>query len=115
MTDSTAEYTSALHVDLEYEPLPADQVVRGNPSTAIHQLEDLAGCGVGIWEMTPGTATDTETEEVFVVLSGKARIVFLDDGNTVDVAAGDVVRLRKGQRTSWTVTDTLRKIYFAGR
>lgn len=63
--------------------------------------------------MTPGTATDTEAEEVFVVLSGKARIVFLDDGSTLDVAAGDVVRLRAGQRTSWTVTETLRKVYFA--
>ncbi|WP_028278040.1 cupin domain-containing protein [Arthrobacter sp. I3] len=115
MTDSAAEHTGALGLDLKHEPLPADTVVLGNPSTAVRELEDLAGCGVGIWEMTPGTATDTEAEEVFVVLSGKARLVFLDDGSTLDVATGDVVRLRQGQRTSWTVTETLRKIYFAGQ
>lgn len=115
MTDSAAEHTAALGLDLKHEPFPADTVVLGNPSTAVRELEDLAGCGVGIWEMTPGTATDTEAEEVFVVLSGKARLVFLDDGSTLDVATGDVVRLRQGQRTSWTVTETLRKIYFAGQ
>lgn len=113
MTDSSAVYTPALRVDLQHEPLPAEKIVCGNPSTAIHELEDLAGCGVGIWEMTPGTATDIETEEAFVVLSGKARILFLDHGSTLDIATGDVVRLREGQRTSWTVTKTLRKIYFA--
>ena len=115
MTDSSAQYTAALGLDLKYEPLPAGQVVLGNPSTAVRELEDLAGCGVGIWEMTPGTALDTEAEEVFVVLSGRARIVFLDDGSSLDIATGDVVRLRKGQRTSWTVTETLRKVYFAAQ
>lgn len=119
MTDSSAQCTAvrtpALGLDLKHEPLPADKVVLGNPSAAVRELEDLAGCGVGIWEMTPGTAIDTETEEVFVVLGGRARIVFLDDGSTLEVATGDVVRLRKGQRTSWTVTETLRKVYFAGQ
>jgi uncharacterized cupin superfamily protein len=48
---------------------------------------------------------------VFVVLSGCATIDFEDGGNPIEVRAGDVVHLRDGQRTRWTVTETLRKVY----
>ena len=34
----------------------------------------VAGAAVGVWEMTPGVATDVEEDEVFVVLSGSASI-----------------------------------------
>lgn len=34
-----------------------------------------------------------------------------DSGEVVDLAPGDVVRLHAGERTRWTVTETLRKIY----
>ncbi len=113
MTDPTPQRTAALGLSLNHEPLPPGQVVQGDPSAAIHELEGLAGCAVGVWEMTPGTAIDTEAEEVFVVVGGKANIVFRDGGGSMDIATGDVVRLRAGQRTSWTVTETLRKVYFA--
>lgn len=114
MTARSAEHVAALSLDLKHEPLPAEQVLLGNPSTATHELEDLAGCSVGVWEMTPGKAVDTETEEVFVVLSGSASIAFLDENYTLNVGKGDIVRLRAGQRTVWTVTETLRKVYFTG-
>ncbi|WP_186759335.1 cupin domain-containing protein [Arthrobacter alpinus] len=113
MSVKTAEWFSAPGLELEHQPIPAADVLAGNPGTAIRELEPLDGASVGIWEMTPGTATDTEAEEVFVVLSGKARIEFLDTGDFLDIAAGDVVRLRAGQRTAWTVTQTLRTVYFA--
>ncbi|WP_247633834.1 cupin domain-containing protein [Microbacterium galbinum] len=99
---------------LVHVPLPASDVVSGNPTTAVHPLALLGGTEVGIWEMTPGTASDTETDEVFVVLSGRARIAFDDpDLPDLDVSPGSVVRLAEGQRTVWTVTETLRKIYIA--
>lgn len=113
MSPTAAVRISVPELGLEHEPIPAEDVLAGNPGSAVHELEGLDGCGVGIWEMTPGAATDTESEEVFVVLSGKARIDFLDTGHSLDVAAGDVVRLRAGQRTAWTVTQKLRKVYFA--
>jgi len=99
---------------LVHEPLPAADVVSGGPTTAVHALATLGGTEVGIWEMTPGTASDTETDEVFVVLSGRASIAFDDpELPDLDVAPGSVVRLAEGQRTVWTVTETLRKIYIA--
>ncbi|MDP5227040.1 MULTISPECIES: cupin domain-containing protein [Arthrobacter] len=116
-----ASRTATLHhvpdASLEHEPLPTEQVLAGSPTAGILELEDLAGCGVGVWEMTPGTATDVEAEEVFVVLSGSARVDFLDAQDTVEqsleLTAGDLVRLRAGQRTVWAVRETLRKVYLS--
>ncbi|QNA93636.1 MULTISPECIES: cupin domain-containing protein [unclassified Microbacterium] len=99
---------------LSHEPLPADEVVDGAPMTAAHTLSTLGGVEVGIWEMTPGTATDTEADEVFVVLSGRATIAFTSSGlPDLEVGPGSVVRLAEGMRTTWTVTETLRKVYIA--
>lgn len=64
--------------------------------------------------MTPGTASDIEADEVFVVLSGRALIEFVDPAlPSVKVGPGSVVRLGEGMRTTWTVTETLRKVYVA--
>ncbi len=76
-------------------------------------LADLGEVEVGVWEMTPGTEQDTEVDEVFVVLAGHGTVVFAD-GEVVALAPGVAVRLRAGERTTWTVTETLRKVYVAG-
>ncbi|WP_396657960.1 cupin domain-containing protein [Microbacterium oxydans] len=99
---------------LAHEPLPSDDVLSGTPTTAIRELTTLGGIEIGVWEMTPGTATDTEADEVFVVLSGHATIAFASSGlPDLEVGPGSVVRLAEGMRTTWTVTETLRKIYVA--
>ena len=97
-----------------HTPLPDEQVRAGAPTTATIGLGTFAGVEIGVWEMTPGTAVDVEADEVFVVLAGRARIVFTDrDLEPIDVGPGDLVRLAAGMRTEWTVTETLRKVYLA--
>jgi len=104
----------AAALPLMHEPLPAEDVLIGRPTTAAQALGTLGEVEIGIWEMTPGTASDTEADEVFVVLTGQARIEFVDPPlPAVEVGPGSVVRLAAGQRTAWTVTETLRKIYIA--
>jgi uncharacterized cupin superfamily protein len=99
---------------LTHEPLPSDEVLAGTPTTAVRELLTLGGVEIGVWEMTPGTATDTEADEVFVVLSGRATISFASSGlPDLEVGPGSVVRLAEGMRTIWTVTETLRKVYVA--
>ena len=100
--------------DLAHEPLPADEVVAGSPTAALAVLDDTGDREIGIWEMTPGTARDTEADELFVVLSGRATIAF-EDAALPDLAVGpgSVIRLAAGMRTTWTVTETLRKVYIA--
>ncbi|WP_144874703.1 cupin domain-containing protein [Microbacterium sp. 1.5R] len=104
----------AAALPLAHAPLPASDVVSGSPTTATAALGEIRGVEVGVWEMTPGTASDTEADEIFVVLSGRGRIDFVDPAApSMEVGPGSIVRLAEGQRTVWTVTETLRKVYIA--
>ncbi len=47
---------------------------------------------------------------LFVVLAGAGTVAF-EDGSVLTLAPGVVVRLHAGDRTVWTVTETLRKLY----
>jgi uncharacterized cupin superfamily protein len=61
----------------------------------------------------------TETDELFIVLSGHARIECagndpgLPQPLQLEVGPGSVVRLAAGARTVWTVMETVRKVYIA--
>ncbi|MGW5234041.1 cupin domain-containing protein [Streptomyces nodosus] len=98
--------------ELEPEPLDPAQIVSGAPEVTgkvIWESED--GRQVrGIWQITPGVVTDTEADELFVVLSGSATIE-VEGGPTLEVRQGDMAVLREGDRTTWTVHETLRKAY----
>jgi uncharacterized cupin superfamily protein len=102
---------NAARLDLDHEPVPAEQSVRGNPTTAAAEIGEFNGLEVGVWEMSPGVMTDVEADEVFVVLSGAATVEFADGSPTLTLGPGDVVRLTAGAETVWTVTETLRKVY----
>ena len=103
-----------LDVDAAVPTTPLDPVtvVDGAPQAGSRALAAVAGVEVGVWEMSPGTATDIEVDEVFVVLSGSASLSF-EDGESVELGPGSVVRLRAGEHTTWVVRETLRKIYVA--
>ncbi|WP_218683254.1 cupin domain-containing protein [Microbacterium sp. BF1] len=97
---------------LDHEPLPAEEVLAGSPTSTVHELATLGGIEVGIWEMTPGTATDTEADEVFVVLSGRATIAFASSGlPDLEVGPGSVVRtlhaLADGLQAAWMLDPSL--------
>jgi uncharacterized cupin superfamily protein len=104
----------AATLDLDHEPVPADQSVRGEPSTAATPVDEFGGLEVGVWEMTPGVMTDVEDDEVFVVVSGSATVEFGDGSHSLRIGPGDVVRLAAGAETVWTVSETLRKVYLTG-
>jgi len=103
---------SAANTQLIRVAVPADQIESGSPETGILELEDFAGMSMGIWEHTEGVSTDTEVDEVFIVISGGATIEFLnDDTPPLEVKPGDIVRLAAGAKTRWIVRDHLRKVY----
>ena len=97
---------------------PSDRVLATDVLTAdlgpdrTLPLSTLDEVEVGIWEMLPGTEQDTEVDEVFVVLAGRGTVTF-EDGEVVELRPGVAVLLRAGERTSWTVTEALRKVYVA--
>lgn len=98
--------------ELPVTPLEAAMVVDGTPAAGSRTLTTIAGVEIGVWEITPGTSTDVEVDEVFVVLSGVATVSF-QDGETIELLAGTVVHLHAGDQTIWVVHETLRKIYTA--
>jgi uncharacterized cupin superfamily protein len=99
-------------VSLPHEPLPPEEVVDGSPTAAVLTLDTVGDHEVGLWEMTEGTARDTEVDEVFVVVSGRGHVTF-EDGERIDLAPGVAVRLTAGEHTVWTVTERVRKIWVA--
>jgi uncharacterized cupin superfamily protein len=109
----TTRAYDALSIDLSDLPLAPDDVRDGDPKAGSTTLVEALGVEVGVWELTAGTVTDTEVDEVFVVLAGAGSVTF-EDGETLELRPGVVVRLRAGERTSWTITETLRKVWVAG-
>lgn len=97
---------------LEPAELAASTIKAGTPVAALNELAELAGLGIGVWELTEGTVTDVETDEVFIVLAGRGTVEFTD-GEVLDLAPGVAVRLTAGEHTVWTVHETIRKIYVA--
>jgi len=64
----------------------------------------------GVWQITAGTVTDIEADELFVVVSGKATVA-VEGGPTLELAPGVLGVLARGARTTWTVHETLRKVF----
>lgn len=94
--------------------IPAEQVVSGAPEAGFVDLHEGLSATIGVWEHTPGVSTDTETDEVFVVLSGEATLQFVEpDLPSVQLRPGAVVRLTDGMRTRWHVRQTVRKVYIS--
>jgi uncharacterized protein len=96
--------------ELDVDPLDASQVVSGEPEVRALSLHDSDDLAVGVWQHSTGVSTDVEADEVFVVLSGRATVEVVD-GPTLELGPGDVGLLPAGARTTWTIHETLRKIY----
>lgn len=114
-TNDQAAASFAVHIpdaELEPEPLGPAQIVSGEPVVTGKVLwESADGKQVrGIWQITPGVVTDTEANELFVVVSGRATVA-VEGGATLEIGPGDACVLREGDRTTWTVHETLRKAY----
>jgi uncharacterized protein len=103
-------HVNAFDATLEPYDLEPDEVVSGSPRTAERTITSIGEVEVGIWEITPGTVTDVEKDEAFVVLAGEGTVTFTD-GEAVDLAPGSLVRLHAGESTVWEIRSTLRKVY----
>ena len=116
MTGSLEPGAIVLATDFALEPadLAVDQIVAGSPRVREATLVERDGVEIGVWELSPGTVTDVEIDEVSVVIAGDATLEILDDAGgrtTHELRPGTVFRLEAGMRTIWTVRETLRKAY----
>ncbi|MFM1916928.1 MAG: hypothetical protein RJB01_443 [Actinomycetota bacterium] len=100
----------ANQVPLSHRALDAGRNVSGNVTTAVSAEATLGDMEVGVWEHSVGESTDTEVEEVFVVLEGEGTVT-CSDGGRIDLAPGVVGLLPHGAQTTWTITAPLRKVW----
>ena len=95
------------------EDLPFVKVLEGEP---VHSGRfDVGGFGTrtmaGVWQCTPGRFEYTYPgDEICTLLEGKIQLV-CEDGKTHNYAAGDTFYTRKGEVATWTVIETIRKIF----
>jgi len=97
----TAELESAEYPALEGE---------GTVDAGRTLVTILGGLNVGVWEAQPGLIGGVTTDEVFVVLEGRAEVTFEDTKETIKIGPGDVVRLNAGQRNTWRTFERIRKV-----
>jgi uncharacterized protein len=95
--------------DVLTAPVEADGVSEAL-ATATAELGEVAGVSFGLWEAGPGVDVDVEADELFLVLQGRGEVSF-EDGSRLALAPGVLVRLRAGDRTTWTIEERLRKLY----
>ncbi|MGW4101114.1 cupin domain-containing protein [Mycobacterium sp. NPDC004974] len=94
-------------IDLEDKPRPdSDAAVRLQRLYA--NAEDTQFHGV--WQAEPGTHANLPGQETVVILAGKATVSG-QNGDSIDVAAGDLVFIDAGEVTTWKVHETIRKVF----
>ncbi|MEX1262552.1 MAG: cupin domain-containing protein [Actinomycetota bacterium] len=99
-------------VTMEPEELDRAQVVSGDPRTAAAMLWESEDGRIlrGVWECTPGVATDVEQDELFVILQGRATVE-VEGGSRLELEPGVVGVLERSARTRWSVQETIRKVF----
>jgi uncharacterized protein len=99
-------------VRLSPDELDPAQILAGSPRVSSIELWSSPDGtqSRGIWEITPGTVTDVERDEIFVVLSGRATVE-VEGGATIELVPGSVCLLADGAKTIWIIHETLRKVY----
>jgi uncharacterized protein len=108
--DSGPRVIPTAQLALDWAPVDPTQSVSGDPRVGAAEVASAPGIEVGVWAHSPGVSTDTEADEVFVVLSGRASIEFAD-GTVLQVGPGDIGILPPGAQTTWTIHEDLRKVY----
>lgn len=101
---------NVIGLELKHSALDPSIVVEGSPTVGWA----MAGTGFGVWEHSVGVSTDIEVDEVFLVLSGSGRVEFEGERASLMLEPGTLASLEAGEKTVWTITQTLRKVFWSG-
>jgi hypothetical protein len=114
MTDSTAATIkdSVLEAELERMPIPADDVISGNPESSWKLLWRSADGKFfnGIWACTPGVFTLHHPGETIAVYEGRATLT-PEGGEPLEIGPGDIAYVPEGVDVRWEIHETIRKAF----
>jgi uncharacterized protein len=106
----TAHLAGATTAELE-DWGPLEEATGAEMATAGVTLWEDGEASAGIWECTPGPSHWTlETNEVIHLVSGRMTVV-PDGDEAVLIVAGDVAVFPRGWTGTWTIHETVRKVY----
>jgi uncharacterized protein len=106
----TPHLTAAISAELE-DWGPLEEATGPAMATAGVTLWEDGDASAGIWECAPGPSHWTlETHEVIQRVAGRMTVT-PDDGEPVQMAAGDVAVFPRGWSGSWLIHETVRKVY----
>lgn len=97
-------------IELTHRPLNTKLAITEGVTSAVAVVDTEGDIEVGVWEHSVGESTDTEVEEVFVVVSGKGTVT-CDQGGVIELAPGTIGILPAGSRTTWKITEPLKKVW----
>jgi uncharacterized cupin superfamily protein len=112
--DDFLQEAHSIFGEMEPEPIDPDQVIDGDPQAfdlTISETDEGREVA-GLWMCTPGTFSDTEQEEAFVVIRGHAEVE-MADGTRIALGPGSTHSFRASEETVWKVTQPLVKCYWA--
>ena len=108
----TAPTVARSHIETEaYETFE----VNGTPCGELHALRTTSsGTGAlfaGLWRHPAGQLDYVfPADETFHMLEGRVRIE-LRDGPTVELVPGDIVSFAKGDVSTWTILEPMKKFF----
>lgn len=113
MTDTTVatvHLAEAVAAELE-DWGPLEEATGPEMSTSGVTLWEDGDRSAGIWECTPGPSRWTlETNEVIHLVAGRMTVT-PDGGAPSEIGPGDVAVFPLGWTGTWTVHETVRKVY----
>ena len=91
---------------------PKAGATAGDPVESTLELSDDGRVQTGIWECSPGAFPSARGgySEVMTFVAGDATITD-EDGTEHPIGAGTTIVLNDGWRGSWTIRETVRKVY----
>lgn len=109
---TTAGLSNSHHVELP-APAPKPTSLDGQYESSLDVWVSRDGrLETGVWECEPGTFTATRDgyDEIATILSGSATVTD-GAGVTTELVAGSILVMPAGWTGTWTIHETLRKVY----
>ena len=113
MSKLTPRVVRASHEPLPPMPLAAESIREGKPEAfgAVLVQSDDKRVSSGLWECSPGRFTWDFVWDEFVHLHAGHVKITTQDGQQIELKAGDFAAFPRGLRTEWLVLEKVRKTF----
>ena len=114
MQDNSSAFVSSVDAH-SYEPFPLEDVKAGEPKPEVAWLRaEAEGDNLlyaGLFRAQPSTFGYVYVgHETFHVLDGEVEIQ-LEDGEVINLRAGDIASFNKGDKCTWKITSPFKKFF----